>query len=75
MEYCRKRLQTWSEEEINPLPLVTGEDLKAVGLPPGPKFKEILMLLRAAQLDGQIVTRAEALARLREIVRQVRASS
>ena len=35
-------------------PHVTGEDLKARGLPPGPRYKEILSNLRAAWLDGEI---------------------
>lgn len=75
VEFCRERLRTWSEEELNPLPLVTGDDLKTTGLLPGPKFKEILTILRDAQLNGEITTRAQALERLRELVRQVRGSS
>jgi len=35
-------------------PLITGEDLKALGIPPGPRYKEILSRLRAAWLDGEI---------------------
>jgi poly(A) polymerase len=75
VEFCRERLRTWSAEELNPLPLVTGDDLKATGLPPGPKFKEILNILRDAQLNGEISTRAQALERLQELVRQFRGSS
>jgi tRNA nucleotidyltransferase (CCA-adding enzyme) len=33
---------------------ITGYDLKASGLPPGPRYKEILSRLRAAWLDGEI---------------------
>lgn len=68
--YCAERLRTWTEEELNPLPLVTGDDLKEAGLPPGPKFKEILTHLREAQLNGELFTRGQALARLRELVHQ-----
>jgi len=32
----------------------TGDDLKARGLPPGPRFGEILTQLRAAWLDGEV---------------------
>lgn len=35
-------------------PFTTGNDLKARGLPPGPRFGEILLRLRAAWLDGEI---------------------
>jgi sulfur carrier protein ThiS len=44
-------------------PLVTGHDLIAhFGLEPGPVFKEILDGLVAAQVEGQVVGRAQALA-------------
>ncbi len=38
---------------------LTGNDLKALGLPPGPRYKEILGSLRAQRLDGQIATRED----------------
>ncbi len=47
---------------LDPPPLVTGEDLKRLGLAPGPLFRPVLERVRAAQLDGQIHTRDEALA-------------
>jgi poly(A) polymerase len=40
---------------------LTGEDLKQLGLPPGPLFKRLLDAVREAQLDGTIRTRQEAL--------------
>lgn len=43
-------------------PLLTGEDLKELGLPPGPIYREILARLRAGRLDGKITTRAEEVA-------------
>lgn len=49
-------------EVLNPPPLVTGEDLKRLGLQPGPLFRPVLDRVRAAQLDGQIHTPQEALA-------------
>lgn len=36
-----------------------GNDLKALGLEPGPRYKEILGSLRAQRLDGAISTRAQ----------------
>jgi tRNA nucleotidyltransferase (CCA-adding enzyme) len=38
---------------------LTGNDLKAMGLPAGPRYKEILRSLRAQRLDGKIKTRQE----------------
>jgi tRNA nucleotidyltransferase (CCA-adding enzyme) len=41
-------------------PLLSGEDLKALGLAPGPLFGRLLAGLRAAQVAGQVRTRAGA---------------
>ncbi len=35
---------------------ITGDDLIARGIPPGPRYKEILTRLRAAWLDGEVNT-------------------
>lgn len=37
----------------------SGDDLKAMGLPPGPRFGEILTRLRSAWLDGEVATEAQ----------------
>ena len=37
----------------------TGEDLKARGLQPGPRFGEILTQLRSAWLDGEVVNESQ----------------
>lgn len=36
---------------------LTGEDLKAMGLIPGPRISDILDRLRAARLDGEVTNR------------------
>lgn len=48
-------------------PILTGTDLKAMGLKPGPQFKKILDRLLAAHLDGEVRTEAEE----RRFVQQV----
>ena len=40
---------------------LTGQDLKDLGIPPGPVFREILKALRDARLDGNVETRVEEL--------------
>ena len=50
--------------EIRPQPLVTGDDLIALGYQPGPRFKEILRAIEEAQLEGEIRDRNAALALL-----------
>ena len=48
--------------EFAPPPLITGDDLTAAGLKPGPKFKKILDLVYDAQLEGRIKSKGEAIA-------------
>ncbi len=43
-------------------PELTGEDLKALGIPPGPLYREIFAAIRTARLDGELHTRAEEIA-------------
>ena len=51
---------------LDPPALVTGEDLKDLGLTQGPRFKEFLDAVRDRQVEGEIETREEALAWLSE---------
>ena len=46
--------------------LVTGRDLIAMGLKPGPKFKEMLVVAEDAQLEGVIATKEEGVELIRE---------
>jgi len=68
VEYCEQRLRDWPMDVIDPPPLITGDDLREMGLTPGPLFKELLDTVRCAQLDDKIVTKDEALALARSCV-------
>jgi poly(A) polymerase len=69
VEFARRRLQEWTANgQLDPPPLLTGDDLKANGLKPGPMFKRLLDSIREGQLDGTIGNRDQALARAREIL-------
>jgi len=59
--YCRMLLKK-SRDALDPPPFVTGDDLAALGIPPGPEYRTLLDRLRAAQLDGEIHSKTEALA-------------
>src|SRR5262249_8401827 len=61
VEFCERLLEEWSAADLDPEPLVTGHDLRALGLEPGPRYKEILDAVREAQLDGTIGSKEEAL--------------
>jgi tRNA nucleotidyltransferase/poly(A) polymerase len=60
LAFCRERL-AWPPERLNPAPLITGADLIARRLTPGPHFADLLEQIRDAQLTGEIHTRDEAL--------------
>src|ERR1700730_604536 len=54
-------------EQVHPPRLVTGDDLKCMGILPGPRFKEILLAVEEAQLDGRFSDRESALEFARSI--------
>ncbi len=61
LAYCRERL-TLAPQELNPPPLVTGEDLIARNIPRGKIYARLLRQVREAQLDGQVSDKQQALA-------------
>jgi poly(A) polymerase len=65
-QFTRERYGTAEPEQIHPTPLITGDDLIALGYRPGPEFRTILTLVEDAQLEGNIRTRDEALAMIAE---------
>jgi poly(A) polymerase len=54
-------------EKVYPPKLVTGDDLRSMGLVPGPRFKEILLAVEEAQLEGRLTDRESALQYARSI--------
>jgi poly(A) polymerase len=68
VDFCDTYLRTTPKEEIDPPPLLTGDDLVARGLEPGALFKELLDRVRDAQLNDEIKTREEALALVRRLL-------
>jgi poly(A) polymerase len=59
-EFVRRFLEETPPEEVRPARLITGDDLKAMGFAPGPRFKEILDAIEEAQLNGKVLTREDA---------------
>ena len=64
-DYVREQRRAIPAEAIRPEPLVTGDDLIAVGYAPGPRFKEILGAVEDAQLEGRVATREAAMEMIR----------
>ncbi len=68
VEFCERLLRELPPSELNPPPLLSGDDLKAAGLKPGPAFKELLDAVREAQLEGTVKTKEEALELVRRLL-------
>ena len=63
-EFCLQKLQEYNREAAV-TPLLSGEDLIAIGYSPGPIFKEILQSVEDLQLEGALRTREEAIAHIK----------
>jgi len=61
-DFVSVKMKETPAAEIRPEPLVTGDDLIALGHSPGPLFREILSAVEDQQLEGSLSTREAALA-------------
>jgi poly(A) polymerase len=55
------RYRNMPQEEVRPVPLLTGRELIAAGYRPGAEFKTMLHAVEEAQLEGTIHTTEEAM--------------
>ncbi|RPI90574.1 MAG: CCA tRNA nucleotidyltransferase, partial [Planctomycetaceae bacterium] len=67
-EFCEAYLDATPRSELQPEPFVTGGDLLAMQVVPGPLFREVLERLYDAQLGGELSTRDAALAQAKQWV-------
>ena len=68
-DFVQKFLTETPPEQVRPPKLITGDDLKKLGMAPGPKFKEILSAIEEAQLDGHLSDREMAIEVARKIAK------
>ena len=63
-KYVRGKLAEFQREpeKLKPKLPIDGNDLKELGLPPGPQYKELLAAVEDEILEGRIETREQALA-------------
>lgn len=73
--FTREKLAELPPSAIRPAPLVTGDDLIAVGYEPGPRFKEILTAVEDAQLEGRLRSKKQAMQFVRREFPQQSASA
>jgi poly(A) polymerase len=67
--FVRRFLVETPAEKVYPPKLVTGDDLKGMGIVPGPRFREILLAVEEAQLEGRLADRESALQFAKSICR------
>lgn len=64
-EFLRTKREEFANEPLIPPALITGRDLIALGLQPGPRFSEILEAVQSRQLEGTLTSHDDALAFVR----------
>ncbi len=60
-EFVARFLKETPPSTVQPPRLVTGDDLRELGLPPGPSYGKILRAVEDAQLEGRLANRQDAL--------------
>jgi poly(A) polymerase len=70
-EFLKRKAAELPPEVIKPAPLLTGHDLLALGLTPGPLVGQILSEVEEAQLEERLRSREEALAFARRRVSEL----
>ena len=60
-EFVVSMLTKWTAQDLDPEPLISGDDLITLGLEPGPSFKDILAQVEDEQLEGRLVDQASAI--------------
>jgi len=68
LEALQRRVAAIPAEALRPAPLVSGDDLLARGVEPGPIYKEVLEELYTRQLNDLLRTRQEGLQALEELL-------
>jgi tRNA nucleotidyltransferase (CCA-adding enzyme) len=66
----RQRLDSYQRRWRHAQPLLNGDDLRKMGIPPGRIYRRILETLRAARLNGAVSSRADE----EELARRISAS-
>jgi len=72
-EFVRKALAEYVERNEHPVtkPLITGDDLIRLGIKPSPALGSILHTVHDAELEGDVVTREQALALAQKLIAEL----
>jgi len=64
-DFLRAKREEFANEPLIPEPLLTGRDLIALGMKPGPQFSKILEAVQSRQLEGTLTSHDDAMAWVR----------
>jgi poly(A) polymerase len=70
-EFLQQKALEFAAEPLIPAPFVSGRDLIALGMSPGPCFKQLLEQLQTEQLEGRILDRQAAMDYLQAHARKI----
>ena len=66
----RRQLTRYEEKWRQRRPALSGRDLRRLGLPPGPRYRELLERLQIARWNGEVTSAAEERALLERLVEE-----
>jgi len=66
-DFLQRKQKEFASEPLIPVPLVNGRDLLALGMKPGPQFREVLEAVQSRQLEGTLTSREAALEFIRTL--------
>ena len=71
-DYIRNLKESLSAADINPPPLITGNDLISLNIRPSPAYKSILEQVRDAQLENAIQTKEQGIEMVQKLVQNAK---
>ncbi|ATW24086.1 hypothetical protein DCMF_04180 [Candidatus Formimonas warabiya] len=71
---CRQRkvIRNYLEAKKNLFMHISGEDLKCLGVKPGPRMKQLLDRVRKERLDGNLISRADEMTYVKALIQRER---
>ena len=69
IQWLEEQFEAISSQGVAPPPLITGDDLTAAGMTPGPVFKRVLDAVYDAQLEDRVKSKEEAMRLAMELAR------
>ena len=66
--FVKSFMATTPIEQVRPARLISGDDLREMGIPPGPIYRQILENIEDAQLEGRITTSEDAIKMAKQLL-------